>query len=247
MSDSENSETPVCECGKQFNHQSSLSRHRSTCKYVKQQEQMDMMMKMMQMNMMQMNMNMIKPQTPEKPKKEKPEFSLKKYLASCEDVSDWKPFIRSKKFTIEEYDTMYNSGSVEGMKKVINEWLQTVDKKTLPFVISNSQKTRFTIHCRENGEWKKYEEDNGYSKVLNFIESLSCRMLFNDNFNIIYSKYPYADISYNKSYKETARDQQQIKIVMLGVIANVAEHLKEIAKDIIFNFIVKKDDDDDDE
>jgi hypothetical protein len=63
----------------------------------------------------------------------------------------------------------------------------------------------------------------------------------------IYSKYPYADISYNRSYKQTARDQQQIKIVMLGVIANVAEHLREISKGIISNFVIKKDDDDDDE
>jgi hypothetical protein len=232
-----------CDCGKKFNHKSSLSRHRSTCKYVKQQEQMDMMMKMM---MMQMNMNMTK-QAPQEQKKEKPEFSVKKYLASCNNVPDWKEFMRSKKFTIDEYDTMYNNGSIEGMKKIINTWLETIDKKMLPFVITNNEKRRFTIYCRENGEWKKYEEENGYNKILNFIESVSCRMLFNENMNVIYSKYPYADISYNRSYKQTARDQQQIKIVMLGVIANVAEHLREISKGIISNFVIKKDDDDDDE
>lgn len=243
MSDSENFESPVCECGKQFNHQSSLSRHRSTCKYVKQQEQMDMMMKMMMMNM---NMNMMKPQTPDKKKKEKPKFSIKEYLKKCKDVPYWKTFIRNKKFSIEEYDTMYNNGAIEGTKKVINEWLSNTDKKKLPFVITNSQKTRFTIYCKEETEWKKYEGNVGYDKILNFIESLSCRMLFSENSNVIFERYPLAALSVNNSYRSEVREQQQIKIMILGTIANVADHTREIAKDILNNFIVDDQNNDDD-
>jgi hypothetical protein len=50
---------------------------------------------------------------------------------------------------IEEYDTIYNSGAIEGTKRIINNWLSGLNKKHLPFVITNSQKQRFTIYCKE--------------------------------------------------------------------------------------------------
>jgi hypothetical protein len=266
MSDSENSESTVCECGKQFTHQSSLSRHKKICNFLKQKQQQDLtiklqkellsktqhekdeMMKMMTMMMM----NMMKPPAAPAPivvekkksKKEKPKFSAKEYLKKCKDVPFWKAFARNKKFCIEEYDTIYNSGAIEGTKRIINNWLSGLNKKQLPFIITNSQKQRFTIYCKEETEWKKYEGETGYDKVLSFIEIMSFRMLLSENSNIIYESYPLAASPHN-SYRSEVREQQQIKIQMLGSIASVAEHTREIAKDIISNFIVDKEDSDD--
>lgn len=248
MSDSENSESPVCECGKQFNHASGLSRHKKICKFLKQQsQQQSQYEEMRMMNMMMMKM-MTQQQAPapekKKSKKEKPKFSAKEYLKKCKDVLFWKAFARNKKFCIEEYDTIYNSGAIEGTKRIINNWLSGLNKKQLPFIITNSQKPRFTIYCKEETEWKKYEGETGYDKVLSFIEIMSFRMLLAENSNIIYESYPLAASPHN-SYRPEVREQQQIKIQMLGSIASVAEHTREIAKDIISNFIVDKEDSDD--
>ena len=255
-----------CECGHKYNHASGLSRHKKTCKLLKQQaeheltmkfqsevlsktqQEKDEMMKMMTMMMM----NMMKPQQASAPivvekkksKKEKPKFSVKEYLKKCKEVQYWKTFARSKKFCIEEYDTIYNSGAVEGTKRIINNWISSLNKKQLPFIITNSQKARFTIYCKEETEWRKYEGETGYDKVLTFIEIVSFRMLLAENSNIIYERYPLAASTQN-SYRPEVREQQQIKIQMLGSIASVAEHTREIAKDIISNFIVDKNDSDD--
>jgi hypothetical protein len=229
----------------------------------KTQQEKDEMMKMMSAmnnNMMTMMMNMLKPQQApilppapapivvekKKSKKEKPKFSVKEYLKKCKEVSYWKAFARNKKFSIEEYDTIYNSGAIEGTKRIINNWISGLNKKQLPFIITNSQKARFTIYCKEETEWKKYEGETGYDKVLTFIEIMSFRMLLAENSNIIYERYPLAASTQN-SYRPEVREQQQIKIQMLGSIASVAEHTREIAKDIISNFIVDKNEDSDDE
>lgn len=254
-----------CECGHKYNHASGLSRHKKTCKYLKQKEELIksqkehndlikmMMTQQQQTNMMMMNMFNSQQQKAapvveaKKSKKDKPTFSIKEYLKKCKDVPQWKTFIRSKKYTVDEYDIIYNSGAIEGTKKIINQWLSNLDKKTLPFVITNEQKARFTIYCKEENEWKKYERETGYEKVLNFIETLSCRMLFGENSNVIYEKYPLAAPQYSNSYRNEAREQQQIRIVMLGTLANVADHTRKIAKDIISNFVVgdqEKDDED---
>jgi len=262
-----------CECGHKYNHAPSLSRHKKTCKFLIQKQQQDLTMKaqeellsktqqekdeMMKMmsamnnNMMTMMMTMMKSQQAPAPivvekkkqKKEKPKFSAKEYLKKCKDVLFWKAFARNKKFTMEEYDTIYNSGAIEGTKRIINNWLSGLDKKQLPFVVTNSQKTRFTIYCKEETEWKKYEGETGYEKVLSFIEIMSFRMLLAENSNIIYDRYPLAASNHN-SYRPEAREQQQIKIQMLGSIASVAEYTRDIAKDIISNFIVDKEDSDD--
>ncbi len=236
-----------CECGHKYNHASGLSRHKKTCKFLKQQAQIEEM-RMMNMMMMKM-MTQQQAAAPivvekKKSKKEKPKFSVKEYLKKCKEVSYWKAFARNKKFTIEEYDTIYNSGAIEGTKRIINNWISGLNKKQLPFIITNSQKARFTIYCKEETEWKKYEGETGYDKVLTFIEIVSFRMLLAENSNIIYERYPLAASTQN-SYRLEVREQQQIKIQMLGSIASVAEHTREIAKDIISNFIVDKNDSDD--
>lgn len=244
-----------CECGHKYNHASGLSRHKKTCKLLKQQAEITEMKNQQQEQMKMMTMMMMKMMTQQqapapivvekkKSKKEKLKFSVKEYLKKCKDVPYWKGFARNKKFTIAEYDTIYNSGAIEGTKRIINNWLSGLNKKQLPFIITNSQKSRFTIYCKEETEWKKYEGETGYEKVLTFIEIMSFRMLLAENSNIIYERYPLA-ASNHSSYRPEAREQQQIKIQMLGSIASVAEHTREIAKDIISNFIVEKEDSDD--
>lgn len=244
-----------CECGHKYNHASGLSRHKKACKLLKQQAEITEMKNQQQEQMKMMTMMMMKMMTQQqapapivvekkKSKKEKLKFSVKEYLKKCKDVPYWKGFARNKKFTIAEYDTIYNSGAIEGTKRIINNWLSGLNKKQLPFIITNSQKSRFTIYCKEETEWKKYEGETGYEKVLTFIEIMSFRMLLAENSNIIYERYPLA-ASNHSSYRPEAREQQQIKIQMLGSIASVAEHTREIAKDIISNFIVEKEDSDD--
>lgn len=221
-------ETIQCVCDKTFTTVAKLTKHQMVCPTI-------MMMRMMQ----SMNSNNKQEKYYKPKRREKPKFSIVKYLEEHNNVIDWKIMMRTKTYVIEEYDLFYNYSPAEAMTRMINNWLSNMDKDEYPFIITNQQKSRFMIYRREGDEWKKYCGDIGYSKILDFVECLSARMLFADNSNVIYEKYPLAAMK-TSTYREDARDQIQRRVSIIGGIAKINDHLREVAKNIISNFLVDK-------
>ncbi len=221
-------ETIECVCSKTFTTVAKLTKHQIVCPTL-------MMMRMME----SMSANNRPQKCVQKKKRDKPKFSIVKYLEEHNNVIDWKIMMRTKTYVAEEYDLFYNYSAAEAMTRMINNWLSNIDKDEYPFIITNTQKSRFMLYRREGEEWKKYSGDIGYSKILDFVECLSARMLFADNSNIIYEKYPLAAMK-NTTFREDARDQIQRRVSIIGGIAKINDHLREVAKSIISNFVVEK-------
>ena len=172
-----------CECGKTFNHRSSLSRHRKTCAYIKepqaqqQQNNNDMMMMMMdfikQQSQQQMERDDKKDErlcrvmetmasnrgrTTTKTTTKNIQNNFKIFLnEDCKDAKSFSDFILELIVSSDKIDVCRHTGILETVLTVFQENYFKLDKTDRPIQVENN---KMKLNYKFNGQF--VEDENNY-------------------------------------------------------------------------------------
>jgi len=183
-------ETYDCICGKKYEYQSGLCKHKKKCNYktpeqIKEEELIQ-----------HLKYQSIKLEEMDKEQKRRDEelkeqisgmslvtnnntinnnntFNLKLFLNNdCKDAMGLNQFLRSIEVTDEDLKTFEVKGYVEAMTSLIERHLNNLTITERP--IHCTDKKRQTIYFKEDGEgWKKDEEKEKIRYIIKYIEDIS--------------------------------------------------------------------------
>ena len=191
-------ETYDCICGKKYEYQSGLCKHKKKCNYktpeqIKEEELIQHLkyqsIKLEEMNREQKRRDEEQKRRDEEQKKQNEElkeqisgmsmvtnnntFNLKLFLNNdCKDAMGLDQFLRSIEVTDEDLKTFEVKGYVEAMTSLIERHLNNLTITERP--IHCTDKKRQTIYFKEEGEgWKKDEEKEKIRYIIKYIENKS--------------------------------------------------------------------------
>ena len=195
-------ETYDCICGKKYDYQSGLCKHKKKCNYktpeqIKEEELIQHLkyqsIKLEEMNREQKRRDEEQKRRDEEQKTRDEElkeqisgmslvtnnntinntFNLKLFLNNdCKDAMGLDQFLRSIEVTDEDLKTFEVKGYVEAMTSLIERHLNNLTITERP--IHCTDKKRQTIYFKEDGEgWKKDEEKEKIRYIIKYIEDIS--------------------------------------------------------------------------
>jgi hypothetical protein len=188
-------ETYDCICGKKYEYQSGLCKHKKKCNYKtpEQIKEEELIQHLKYQSIKLEEMDKEQKRRDEEQKKQNEElkeqisgmslvtnnntinntFNLKLFLNNdCKDAMGLNQFLRSIEVTDEDLKTFEVKGYVEAMTSLIERHLNNLTITERP--IHCTDKKRQTIYFKEDGEgWKKDEEKEKIRYIIKYIEDIS--------------------------------------------------------------------------
>ena len=222
----------ICECGKSYKHQCSLSKHKRICEKYKEftsmiiQEENKDLKEMVKELMMKCTELAEKPTTTinNNNTTNNTQFNVMNYLnTECKDAMNLTDFIDSFEFSIKDLEMLNNKGYQEVMEKTFVKQLCDMEKTKRP--IHCSDKKRKAFYIKDNDVWEK-DKDNlklirgmknlsfVHNKTLNKWKTKNNDWENNEKKQIFYCN---SIIEFTKCDKEKERNKVLSKLVNLSV------------------------------
>jgi hypothetical protein len=193
----------ICECGKQYKHQSSLCKHKKKCSIeniiedtkpkdklsdVSDKDQLIMILikenaefKNMMMEQQNIMMKVIENGTNNTnithTNSHNKAFNLNFFLnETCKDAMNITDFVDSIKLQLADLEKVGEVGYVEGISNIIIKNLNDLDETKRP--VHCTDKKRETIYIKDQGHWEK-EDDNKtkFKKAINKIANKNIKLI----------------------------------------------------------------------
>ncbi len=182
----------ICECGRQYKHSQSLSRHKKTCEFLKnnltnsiipfedkdkdKDEDSTIDYKSMFLKILDENMELRKQVTTLIPKvgnnnntNIKQKFNINIFLnEQCKDALNMDEFLKQITVTLENLDVTRSKGLCEGLSNVFIENMNKLSVFKRPLHCTDVK--RETLYIKDNDSWEK---DNDKSKIRAAIKNAS--------------------------------------------------------------------------
>ena len=193
----------ICECGKQYKHQSSLCKHKKKCfieniiedtkpqqklSDVSDKDQLIMILikentdfKSMLMEQQNMMMKVIENGTTNNncnntTNSHNKAFNLNFFLnETCKDAMNITDFIDSIKLQLSDLEKVGEVGYVEGISNIIIKNLNDLDETKRP--VHCTDKKRETIYIKDQGQWEKDDNKTILKKSINKIANKNIRLI----------------------------------------------------------------------
>ena len=202
-----------CGCGKQYQYQSGLSKHKKNCIIAQKQKTQavnntttdiipynkDDLKEMFKQLMIKHGEILDKvTEVATQPKKvvnNNTQFNVLNYLnTECKDAMDFNEFIDTFEFTLEDVDTLSRKGYQESMEKTFLKQLREMDETKRPIHCSDMKRKSFYV--KENGIWVRDTDgkimSRGVKRVFSrHFMSINKWRLRNPDYHDVDSKFKY--------------------------------------------------------
>ena len=164
----------ICECGKSYKHQSSLSKHKNSCERYKSYKSIIIEEENKELKDMVKELMLKCTELAEKPTTinnttNNTQLNVMNYLnTECKDAMNLTDFINSFEFSIQDLEMLNSKGYQEAMEKTFVKQLCDMDKTKRP--IHCSDKKRKAFYIKDNDVWGK-DKDN--VKLIRSMKNLS--------------------------------------------------------------------------
>jgi hypothetical protein len=178
----------VCECGKEFKHQPSLSRHKKKCQTSKDDASLttlvldlvksntDLQQQMLEVcksgtttnnNNINNSMNNSNNKT----------FNLQLFLnETCKDAMNIMDFVDSIKFQLSDLESVGELGYINGLSKIIIRNLKALDENMRPVHCSDLKREK--VYVKDAGKWEKECANNKILKnAIKYIAHKNVKMI----------------------------------------------------------------------
>jgi hypothetical protein len=252
----------VCICNKSYSHSQNLSRHKTVCPVVNNQQSMlqqpmlqqpMLQQPMLQQPMLQQPMYLQPPVYQQQPMyiqpmylppplyqqpmyqpsmPEQTSFCLSDYLHSLIPISI--EFIKCK-YTpdITDFNNVLTHGIKDGIYKNIMTHLKTFNKEQMPFVVTNCQTARFRMMVYINSTWVMHEKYEAIELLNKFADYFILKLF--KHMRVFYAHYKEA----NTPFANESTDYFT-KLNLYSLIANSDKHLKSISMELKDYFLIEK-------
>jgi hypothetical protein len=165
----------ICDCGKSYKHQCSLSKHKKICKIIKEQDSDLKIDKNMFMKILEKNDELIDKivEISKEPKttitNNNNQFNVMNYLnTECKDAMNFSDFINDFVFSLDDLNLLHEKGYQEAMEQTFIKQLKDMDKSKRP--IHCSDKKRKSFYIKDKNIWIK---DENNLKILDGVKEIT--------------------------------------------------------------------------
>jgi hypothetical protein len=158
----------VCDCGKEFKHQPSLSRHKKKCQNSKDDSSLtNLVLELVKSNteLQQQMLEVCKNGTTTNNinnsmnNSHNKTFNLQVFLnETCKDAMNIMDFVDSIKFQLSDLESVGELGYINGLSKIIIRNLKALDENMRPVHCSDLKREK--IYVKDAGKWEKECADN---------------------------------------------------------------------------------------
>ena len=222
----------ICECGKSYKHNSSLSKHKKKCQIYKENQTLtlykenvdlkDMVNKLIDQNKEILAQNT---EIARKPTTiNNTQFNVMNYLnTECKDAMNLSDFIESFEFSLKDLEMLNNKGYQEAMEHTFVKQLCDMEKTRRP--IHCSDKKRKSFYIKDNDVWEKDKNNEKLIKgmqCLSFVHNSTLNKWKDKNHNWSDNErkqvfYCNSIIEFAKCDKEKERNKVLSKLVNLSI------------------------------
>ena len=239
----------ICDCGKNYQDNSGLWRHKKKCKIETEQnvtlemtpidevqELKEFMKYLMKENsdMKTMMMEVIKNgthNTINTTNSHNKAFNLNLFLnETCKDAMNINDFVESIKLQVSDLEKVGEIGFVEGISNIIVKNLNALDVTKRP--IHCTDKKREIIYIKDENSWEKDESQCKMRRMIKKVVSKNQRLI---------PKFKEQNPEYNKSYSKVSDKYNKLIIESMGGSGdNDLEKEDKIIRNIVKNVVVDK-------
>jgi hypothetical protein len=239
----------VCDCGKKYQDNSGLWRHKKKCKIETEenvtleitpidevQELKEFMKYLMKENsdMKSMMMKVIENgthNTINTTNSHNKAFNLNLFLnETCKDAMNINDFVESIKLQVSDLENVGEIGFVEGISNIIVKNLNALDVTKRP--IHCTDKKREIIYIKDENTWEKDESQCKMRRMIKKVVSKNQRLI---------PKFKEQNPEYNKSYSKVSDKYNKLIIESMGGSGdNDLEKENKIIRNIAKNIVVDK-------
>jgi hypothetical protein len=180
-----NYEIFLCNCGKEYKHMSSLSKHKKTCNCteIEKENEEDKIDKDLIMMLVKQNselLEVIKNGThntnSHNINSHNKSFNLQFFLnETCKDAMNIMDFVESIQLQLSDLERVGEVGYVEGISSIIIKNLKGLDITQRP--LHCTDKKRETIYVKDDNKWEKDDENTKMHKLVKKVQDKNFRMI----------------------------------------------------------------------
>jgi hypothetical protein len=233
----------LCDCGKEYKHMSSLSKHKKICNFLEieieknddknSEKNTDKDLIMMLIKQNSELLEAIKNGTNNNSyntinNSNNKSFNLNFFLnETCKDAMNITDFVDSIKLQLSDLERVGELGYVEGISNIIVKNLKQLDITQRP--VHCTDKKRETIYIKDDDKWEKDEEKDKMHKIVRKVADKNARML---------PKFKEAHPDCNKAVSKYSDAYNKIIIESMGGSGDnnfekEEKIIKKVAKEII--------------
>jgi hypothetical protein len=176
----------VCDCGKEFKHQPSLSRHKKKCNYIKDDSSLtNLVLELVKSNteLQQQMLEVCKNGTTTNNinnsmnNSHNKTFNLQVFLnETCKDAMNIMDFVDSIKLQLSDLESVGELGYINGLSKIIIKNLKALDENMRPVHCSDLKREK--IYVKDAGKWEKECANNKILKnAIKYIAHKNVKMI----------------------------------------------------------------------
>ena len=180
----------LCNCGKEYKHMSSLSKHKKTCNYAEIENNVenfentennidkDLVMMLIKQNseLLEVIKNGTHNINSNNINSNNKAFNLNFFLnETCKDAMNITDFVESIQLQLSDLERVGEVGYVEGISSIIIKNLNGLDITQRP--VHCTDKKRETIYVKDDNKWEKDDENTKMHKLVKKVQDKNFRMI----------------------------------------------------------------------
>jgi hypothetical protein len=196
----------VCNCGKEYMHLSSLSKHKKICNYIQIENEdsensidKDLIMMLIKQNseLLEVIKNGTHNTNSHNINSNNKSFNLQFFLnETCKDAMNIMDFVESIQLQLSDLERVGELGYVEGISSIIIKNLKDLDITQRP--IHCTDKKRETLYVKDEDKWEKDDENTKMHKMVKKVQDKNIKMI--KKFKEKYPDYSKASSKYSDTY-----------------------------------------------